>query len=398
MNLELSFNETKLYRRYPKRWSVIILSLISVTFIISDWALLYSSFGDFLLACAVLLIFLLGKFHIEKNQMIVLFSIFTIFALNFILSYIFNEYGFSQQRALLSTGKLIFYSVSLVLIHNYIKESQLRAAFLKMNNLLAVGAVVIGIILTLSIYLDYLELPHVVWTFTRRDTRSYLYAGKEAIVRTRSIFSEPAHLGYYLNILFFSNVMYMKIKTNKTVLFILVAGIFLTLSYSMILIFIITNIVLIVSRIINGDFSWSKWYFAPIVILGALVICFWEYIDVTIIERTKSILSGEDGSANIRIFGAWMYIEQDRLLMGNGIGHTPPITNIYAYILSDFGLIGFIPYLNLTLYLLVKSLPTFIFFVMMNMAKGGYLNPAFWLFLLFVFLYGSSKEQLNDLN
>lgn len=370
-----------------------ILSLVAVTFLVSDWAILYSSFGDFLLAFAVLLIFLLGKFHIEKKQMIVLLVIATILALTFILSYRYNDYWFSLQRAMLSTVKLIFYSVSLVLIYNYIKQNQLSVAFLKLNNMMAIAAVVVGILLTMLIYLDSLELPHLMWNFTRQDTRSYLYAGNEAIVRTRSIFSEPAHLGYYLNILFFSNVMFRKIKTKKTVLFILASGILLTLSYSMILIFVITGLAMIVFRIIKGDFSWSYWYLLPVVLLGALVAYFWDYIDVTIIERTKNILSGEDGSANIRLFGAWMYVEGDRLLMGNGIGHTPPITNIYAYILSDFGLIGFIPYLGLTLYVLLSSLPTFIFFVMMNMAKGGYLNPAFWLFLLFVFLYGLSKEQ-----
>ncbi|SFC11318.1 hypothetical protein SAMN04488102_10394 [Alkalibacterium subtropicum] len=394
--MDISFNETNVYRRYPKRWSALFLSLVSLTFLVSDWAILYSSFGDFLLAFAVLLIFLLGKVHIDKKQMLALAVIFTILALTFILSYLYNDYWFSLQRALLSTVKLIFYSVSLVLIYNYIKQNQLSPSFLRLNNGLATIAVVIGILLTLSIYLDNLELPHFVWTFTRQDTRSYLYAGNDAIVRTRSLFSEPAHLGYYLNTLFFANVMDRKVKTKKTVLFILAAGILLTLSYSMILIFVLTSMTLLVSRMLKGEFAWSYWYLAPLVLLGALVTYFWDFIDVTIIERTRIILSGEDGSANIRLFGAWEYVEPDRLLMGNGIGHTPPITNIYAYILSDFGLIGFIPYLGLTLYVLMNSLPAFIFFVMMNMAKGGYLNPAFWLFLLFVFLYGLTKEQQQD--
>ncbi|MDN6291298.1 MAG: hypothetical protein L0J63_13625, partial [Tetragenococcus koreensis] len=175
-------------------------------------------------------------------------------------------------------------------------------------------------------------------------------------------------------------------------------GILLTLSYSMILVFISINIIQFVLSLIKNDLSWSNWYFLPMVIFGAFIAYFWEFIDVTIIERTKSILSGEDGSANIRLFGAWMYVEQERLLFGNGIGHTPPITNIYAYILSDFGLVGFLPYLGFTVYILMKGLPVFIFFVMMNMSKGGYLNPSFWLFLLFIFLYGLTRNQQSHSN
>lgn len=396
--MEISFNETKLYKYHPELWSYVIMSLISVAFLISDWAILYSSFGDFLLAAAIVLIFLFRKIHIEKKQMILLIMTFGIAALSFILSYLYNDYWFSLQRALLSTVKLIFYSVSLVIFYNYIKRNQLSVPFLKLNNILAVITVLVGIIITLYIYLDNFDLPHFVWTFTRQDSRSYFFAGNDAIVRTRSLFSEPAHLGYYLNIVFFSNVIYREIKTKKTVLFILIVGILLTLSYSMILIFIISWIILMINKIINGTFSWSYWYFVPIVFLGALIYYFWDFIDVAIIERTKSIISGEDGSANIRLLGSWMYVERDRLLMGNGIGHTPPVTNIYAYILSDFGLIGFIPYLGLTLYVILYSWPSSMFFIMMNMAKGGYLNPAFWLFLLFIFLYGLSAKQKQKLS
>ncbi|MFO8069864.1 MAG: hypothetical protein R6U02_07860 [Alkalibacterium sp.] len=265
-----------------------------------------------------------------------------------------------------------------------------------MSNVFAVITVMVGLAITLSIYLDNFELPNLIWTFTRQDSRSYYFAGNEAIVRTRSFFSEPAHLGYYLNIIFFSNVFYHRAKTKKTVLFILALGIMLTLSYSMIIIFTVTCLTLVISRIINGNFSWSYWYLAVVFMLGSIMLYFWDFIDVTIIERTKDIISGEDGSANIRLLGTWIYVDKERLLYGNGIGHTPPITNIYAYVMSDFGLIGFIPYIGLSAYVILNSIPAAILFITMNMAKGGYLNPAFWLFLLFVFLYAiipSIKEK-----
>ncbi|GAB2479864.1 hypothetical protein GCM10008929_01910 [Alkalibacterium psychrotolerans] len=390
--MEFSFNETKLYSKYGQRWSALILLLVSLTFLVSDWVVLYSSFGDFLLASAVLLILFLGKFHIRYDQILIILAIFAILAITFVLSYFYNDYWFSQRRALLSILKLTFYTISIILIFNYIKLNQLSIAFLKMNNLLAIGAVLVGFILTLFIYMESLEVPHFVWTFTRQDTRSYFYAGNEAIVRSRSFFSEPAHLGYYLNILYFSNIKSKEIKRKKTVLFIFATGILLTLSYSMILVFLLTNIVFVFSRFSKKELLWSKWYILSLVLLSVLLFYFWNFIDVAIIERTRNILSGEDGSANIRILGAWMYVDENRLLMGNGIGHTPPVTNIYAYMLSDLGLIGFIPYLGLTIYLLINSFSTFTFFVIMNMAKGGYLNPAYWLFLLFVFLYGLSEE------
>ncbi|WP_423188915.1 hypothetical protein ACO1PF_10025 [Alkalibacterium sp. f15] len=267
-----------------------------------------------------------------------------------------------------------------------------------MNNYLAVLTILIGIIIIVAIYTDNHHISRFFWTYTRQDYRSYYYAGNDSIVRMRSIFSEPAHLGHYLNTIFFANLFFNKSKKGY-ILIILMLGILLTFSYSMIFIFLITGFSYLLVNTIKGNIKWTKkvWYLViPMTLILAML---WDIIYVTIIERTINILSGMDGSAYNRIIESWIYVENERLIFGNGIGHTPPITNIYAYVISDFGLIGFIPYLGLTGYIILNSLTTGILFITMNMAKGGYLNPSFWLFLLFVFLYGiipSIKEKVNS--
>ncbi|MDZ7835046.1 MAG: hypothetical protein U5K84_06590 [Alkalibacterium sp.] len=340
---------------------------------------------------------ILGKIQITKKQMLLLGGVFSILAVTFLLSYAFNDYWFSTRRATLSSVKLIFYSVSLVVYYNFISQNRLKQLFLRINNVLAVTTVIIGLAITLLIYLDQFELPNLIWTFTRQDTRSFYFAGNDAVVRTRSMFSEPAHMGYYLNSVFFSNLFYKKAEAKKSVLFILVLGIIVTYSYSMILVFLLTLSFWLFNRVMKGEFSWSYWYLAA--------LFFFRSIDRVLLgvhrhhhhrADEKHFKRGRRFWPNIRLLGSWMYVESERLIYGNGIGHTPPVTNIYAYVLSDFGLLGFIPYLGLTGYVFLNSLPVAVMFIMMNMSKGGYLNPAFWLFLLFTFLYGVHTTKKSN--
>lgn len=152
---------------------------------------------------------------------------------------------------------------------------------------------------------------------------------------------------------------------------ILAAGILLTLSYSMIVLFAVTSIVYAISILIKGNFRWHWWYLAPLFALLILTILFWEYIDAAIFQRTLDIIAGRDGSAYNRLFESWIYIREERIVFGNGIAHSPPITNIFAYVITDFGLVGIIPYAIFTLYILYLNPSLFVFFVMMNAAKGG---------------------------
>ena len=235
-----------------------------------------------------------------------------------------------------------------------------------------------------------------LWTFTRTDQTSYLFNENPNIFRTRSLFSEPAHLGFYLNTVIFANV-FSEEKNNYWVLSILAAGVLLTLSYSMIIIIIVTSMVYLASLLIKGDFKWHWWYLTPIIPIVVLSGYLWEFINVAILQKTLDIFAGSDGSAYNRIIESWIYVPEERIIFGNGIAHSPPITNTFAYVLTDFGLVGFIPYVIFTFYIFYIKPSLFVLFVMMNAAKGGYLNPSFWLFLLFMFvcMFKKSTGSVN---
>ena len=119
----------------------------------------------------------------------------------------------------------------------------------------------------------------------------------------------------------------------------------------------------------------------------------WNVINITVIQRTLAIISGEDISARIRLINSWQYVSRDTLWMGNGIGQTPIITNVYAYILSDFGLIGFIGKLTFTAYISFKNWKFGIVFLLLNFAKGGYLSSGYWFMMIIFITYGLSKKD-----
>jgi len=377
-----TINETFSYNRFPKFWNIILFSLISLAFILSDWTVFYSSFGDFILALTGLVLLVIGQIKISKKQIGYISVLLTMLALNYILNINFNDYWFDTTRAILSYTKIILYSVTLVAFYNFLRRNKLIQSFLKTSNYFALVTIVIGLILTIMIYFDMSNFYNTIWRFTRIDESSYYFEGNANIVRTRSLFSEPAHLGYYLNTIFFANVFSNK-KMNIWVLSSLALGLLLTLSYSMILIFMATGITYIATQLIKGNLNWSRWYWLPILPVILFVVYFWDFINETIIQRTVNIISGTDGSAYNRVVESWIYVVPERILYGNGIAHSPPMTNIYAYLLTDFGLVGFIPYIGTTVYILLKSLSLFVLFFLMNSAKGGYLNPSFWMFLFF---------------
>lgn len=390
-------NKTKLYDLAPEFWNITLFSLISLAFILSDWVILYSSFGDFILAFVAFLFIILGQITLTKIQMIYGSIPLFFLALNYILNVNFNDYWFDTTRAFRSILKISLYLGVVLLVFNFVQKKKLSERFLTVSNLFAVTTILIGIGITVLIYLNREDIYTVIWTFTRTDTTSFLFNQNPNIVRTRSLFSEPAHLGYYLNTVFFANVFYSK-KKNYWVLTVLAAGILLTLSYSMIIILLITGLTYSVTQLIKGDFKWHRWYSLALIPFVLAAAFFWEFINAAIIQRTIDIMTGTDGSAYNRIFESWIYMENERIIFGNGIAHSPPITNIYAYLLTDFGLVGLIPYLLFTIYILFVNHSVFVLFILMNSAKGGYLNPAFWLFLLYIFVFCLTSKRTERYN
>lgn len=390
-------HSTKIYDKTPELWNILIFSLISLAFLLSDWVMLHSSFGDFILLFVAFLFLLLGQIKFSKTQFYVALTPLLFMCLNYILNETFNDYWFDTTRAMLSYMKILLYVTIVLLVYSFVKRYNLATRFLQISNLFAIISIVIGLMITVMIYAGREDITNIIWTYTRTDTLSYYFNENPAVIRTRSLFSEPAHLGYYLNTVFFSNI-FAKQKNNYIVLSILAAGILLTLSYGMIAVFLVTCAIYLVGRMIKGNFRWSNWYLTILVPLSLLILYFWEFINISVIQRTIAIISGADGSAYNRIVESWIYIENERLIFGNGVAHSPPITNIYAYLLTDFGLVGSIPYMLFSLYLFVINITGFVFFVMMNSAKGGYLNPAFWLFILYFFLFALRPYLVTSKN
>ena len=186
------------------------------------------------------------------------------------------------------------------------------------------------------------------------------------------------------------NKVNVKIKKGFTIVISLT--LFLTFSYSAIGIMMMIQSLYFIDKFNFKNFKWTKTTTLSVLLLIVIGIFSWDLINETIINRTADILSGEDGSAYFRIIRSWDYVNTEHIFLGNGIGHTPNVWNIYAYIVSDLGLIAFILSGLFSVYILFVNFRMGIVFIALNFQKGGYLNPAFSLFLLLIFIYMGNKK------
>lgn len=369
-----------------------ILLLISLSFVISDWQIYNLSMGIFFAMTAFIAVLFGGKVKVGITDSVAAGIPLALLALASLLTYLFNDYWLNLRIVMISSAIFIFLLMTTVIFVRFIIQYDLKEKLLLINNVLAVFLIVLGVLITLSIYNDDFTLARFVWTFTRQDYQSYFFGGNSDIVRTRSVFSEPAHMGFYLNSLFFANLQF-KVKKQLLFLPIITLGILTTLSYSMILIHGLLIVVYLGRYIAKHQINWKWSYLLLSLPLIFAVIYFREFLYETMIVRSINIISGEDGSAYNRIIESWMYVDRRRIWFGNGIGHTPPVTNNYAYALSEFGLVGFVPFVVFSFYVSKKSMLAGILFIAMNFSRGGYLTPAFWIFVLIIMIYSDQKDQ-----
>lgn len=365
-----------------------LLVLLGTSFLISDFIFHYFSFADFIFMFISAFLFVTGQYRISSRQVIWTAIPVLILLVNIILSIQYNETA--QMNTLLTQAiKGLFYLFVMIGLYNYIRRNELEEKFLTINIWIAMIGIMIGLYITIALYSDG-RLPYEgLWEFTRSHPTSYEYQGNPSIIRTRSFFSEPAHFGFYLNIILTAYLFNkQEFRKNWVYICLLMIGLLSTLSYSMIAIMFIVLIIYFGRVFLKKSLEWSNWFIIPISIFGGLVLFFWDFINVTLIQRTFNILSGQDSSAVNRLFESWQYVNLENIWLGNGIGQTPVITNNYAYILSDFGLIGFVPAVLLTLWLLKRNYQFAIIFIFLNFFRGGYLSPAFWILCLFTFIYG----------
>ncbi|WP_261130796.1 hypothetical protein [Bacillus sp. Marseille-Q3570] len=381
------------YTKFDK----LILILTSSAFVFTDWKLFFGNFTDYILfALFVLIIFYNLKtkyFSVKKIHFVIIIIIILLLITNILFNLIFNTF-FLYEPALQGFTKAIFYLITIIILVNFIRHRKLEINLLKNLSFSAVIISLIGIYITLSIFADGIFPYEFIWEFTRQDLESYTYRGwGRSIIRTRSLFSEPAHLGFYLNtilaILYFNH---NKFSIKKSHDFLITSTVILTFSYSAILIMIVIkalyyfklrNIISLINRKKNIIF---------IILATIALLALWNTIEKTLLIRTQELLSGTDASGNVRLSGSWKYIKLENLLLGVGIGNSPTLYNIYAYILTDLGIVSFLFYIVINLWLFYKNPKLAIAFTAMNFQKGGYLGGGYWIFISLIFLFYKKVE------
>ncbi|WP_225743720.1 hypothetical protein [Marinilactibacillus sp. Marseille-P9653] len=385
-------------------WSLILLSMVSLSFFLSDWLISIVTFADITLGFVLATLIVIGAFKVKTTQVKWIGLPLAIILINNGYQF-FTNYSFNIRLGIASFIKIAFYLVVITSLFNYIKERSFEKKFLLILNWAALILGVIGIYITIALYSDG-QLPYrFFWEFTRYDIYSYFFESNPAIIRTRSLFSEPAHFGYFLNLVLAFN-LFSRIKFEKQWLFnfLLTLIIFSTFSYSMIGIMGLYFGMKITKKIIDKEMKWHSSYWVLIIGLVVLTVVFWEFIEVTLVQRTLALFSGEDTSAQMRLIESWHYIQRNTILFGNGIGHTPVITNTFAYFQSDLGILGTVAALALTISIMKHNFALGVLFVLLNVSKGGYLGPAYWLMVLCVLVFmnhtGSeySKHQFKIYN
>lgn len=374
-------------------WSNIILFLMSLSFVVTDWMIGIFTLSDYIFALIGISLILSGNYKIKRKQLLWILLILGVIAANIVMN-LYNNELFILKTGLAALIKVSYYVALVVGVYNYVKDQKLEAQFLEILNIVAVAVCFVGIYITIALYSNG-QLPYeFFWEFTRTDLLSYAFNENPNFIRTRSIFSEPAYLGYFLNIILamnYFNKVHVKIKKGYTVLISLT--LFLTFSYSAIGIMLMIQGFYFIDKINLKKFKWTKTITLSVLLVIVVIIFSWDLINETIINRTIDILSGEDGSAYFRIIRSWDYVNTEHIFMGNGIGHTPNIWNVYAYVLSDLGLIAFILSCMFSLYTLFVNFRMGLVFIALNFQKGGYLNPAFSIFLLLIFIYMGNRNK-----
>lgn len=391
MNSWLIYNE-----KHIQFWNNIFMILVSISFVVTDWMFGIFALSEYILSIGLVFLFITGNFKINKKQIGWTTIILFIVSLNIIMNVYSND-EFILKTGIAALIKISFYSIMLISFYNYFKNRNIPDRFLKTNNIVAIIICIIGIYITIAIYSDG-SLPYeFFWKYTRTDRMSYAFNQNLDFIRTRSIFSEPSYLGYYLNIILGMNYFNKQnIKMSIINNLIITMTIILTFSYSAIGIMVFIQLMYLLDRDKIKYFKWNKSMYLYIGIVGIVVFLSWGIINETIIERTIVILKGEDLSAIGRLFDSWKYVNTEHLFRGNGVGHTADIWNIYAYILSDLGAIAFILFCLFSLYIIKVNLKMGLLFVALNFQKGGYLSSGFWIFLLLLFIYMNRKDRLNS--
>lgn len=389
--------------QYSKNESVAtytIIVIIALSFVLSDWLLGAFTFTEYILGGTILVSFLIGKFRVYKQQLKwIVLPLITIILHTLLLMSLGNEIDI--RIIIISVVKLIFYLVITTWVINLVRDFKLKNQFLLIINCFAIVVFLLGIYIALAFYLNLnheLDLPYeFLLRFTRID--GHLFRSDVPIVRMKSIFEEPAHLGYYFNTVLLINA-FGNHRLNYKWLFssVLVTGIVLTFSYSAIAIMMIiltTQLIMaLFQRKIKFRFNYS--FIAAILSVLVIVFVFRDVLYTTFIGRTLELISGTETSGYERLFDSWRFITSENLIFGLGYMQTPgSLWNNFAYFTTEFGLIGLAFLTGFNIWIFYHNKGMGVAFLLMNFAKGGYLSSSYWFLLLLVLLYSLESETVS---
>lgn len=368
--------------------NAVVLLLLSLSFAFSDWMFGLFSISEYILVPLAAYLFITRVKQIP-GRYIKIVSTITGFLIIHNIYQVFLNPEFSLRLGMVTTIKLLFYIILTTLVVDYLNENQLGVNLQWFLNLTALILIVIGAYIILAIRNDWIY--EFFWFFTETHYSSFYFRGPSGIIRMRSLFSEPAHFGYFLNSILAIN---MFTKKNIPAFFniILFLGILFTLSYSAVTVAVLILLLTLIDADKRKKIKLKKRY---ILVAGIFIMIIFFNFDViyeTLILRTIDIFSLQDNSVIQRLLGSWQYISGDSLFMGNGAGHTPIIFNNYAYVLSDYGIIAFISMAAANIWLIPRNYGLAIFFLIQNFQKGGYLSPIYWLLIIIVIHYSVNEK------
>ena len=362
--------------------NIALLSLIGIAFATFDWIVGLVTFSDYIIAFILVLLLVTRNIFIKEKDIHIAVLVLGLLSTNVVYHFFRSDITINPSVAALI--RLSFYVITTLIFYNFIAANKLKSKLLLVINVVAMITIAIGIYITIILVLD-LELPYeFLWTFTRSDSRSYLFRGANKVVRTRSIFAEPSHFGYFLNVILGINLFSKeKLKYVFWLNSIIILALISTLSYSALAITSTVLLAFFISLLIKDvrNLTDKKTLLGIGLFILALIL-FRDLINTTIITRTRDIYMGYDNSAIQRVVESWEYANRDSWGFGNGLGQTPYIFNNYAYMISDVGVAAFIGSILFTIYLMYKNFGLGLLFLMVNFQKGGYISPSFWLMLL----------------
>ncbi len=379
--------------------SNLLLSMITLSLILADWRInQYITFSDALILSSVLVLLVLHFHKISRLQTQIYVIITAFVSINFVIQYFFNE-NFHIMSGFIGTMKVYLYLFVSILFYNYIASEHLEKRFLNFLNVGAIIVCVLGLYINLSIISNGILPYKFLWLFTRSDLSSYTYGAYSSIIRMRSIFSEPAHLGFFLlAVLGFSYFNKFEFKISKKVELLILGSLVLSLSFSALAVLAVMKFLHMMKE--KSFLRFLRSYKSVLLLLVFVIILIfnWDTFITTILSRIQRIFIGSDTSANARLLDSWSYVHLENLVLGNGISNTPTIYSNFAYVISDLGVVGLLIFLMYNLKLFSQNKYLFVLFVLLNFMRGGYLGPGYWILLMSfsLFSFGSHRDSAKN--